>query len=130
MRRRVFADFSIAHVMRFRNDKATGEITLSQAMLSHPRECQTQGLCKRNVLAHLTENHTFTLPQVLFVGDGENDICLFQAAHHSFAFQPKTASVRAAAQYVLDHNLADLLHHLPPGDPVHVTSTHLEVTGT
>jgi phosphoserine phosphatase len=35
------------------------------------------------------DNHAFTLPQIVFIGDGENDSCLLQAAQHSFAFQPK-----------------------------------------
>jgi HAD superfamily phosphoserine phosphatase-like hydrolase len=116
VRRRVFADFSIAHVLRFRNEKATGEITLSQAMLSHPRGCQTHGLCKRNVLAHLMNNHDFMLPQLVFVGDGENDICLLQAAQHSFAFQPKSEAVRRAAQTVIDDCLSDVLPHLPSAE--------------
>ncbi len=118
VRRRVFADFSVAHVLRFRHEKATGEISLSQAMSRHPQGCGEHALCKHNVLGHLMEKSNARLQEVLFVGDGENDICLLRALPLSFAFRPKSATVRDAARIVLDHTLAELLHHLPTTDPV------------
>ena len=109
VRRRVFADFSVAHVMRFRNDKATGEVTINQAMAHHPQGCDEHRICKLNVLRHLTGHAGFASKDVIAVGDGENDICLLRAVPLSFAFQPKSGNVRAAACYVIDDSLADLL---------------------
>jgi glucosyl-3-phosphoglycerate synthase len=114
-RRRVFADFSIAHVMRFRNDKATGEVTLNQAM-AHPQGCDEHRICKLNVLRHLTGHVGFASKDVIAVGDGENDICLLRAVPLSFAFQPKSGNVRAAARYVIDDSLADLLGVVPQAE--------------
>ena len=112
VRRRVFADFSVAHVLKFHDEKATGEISLSQAMQPHPRGCPHH-LCKRNVLGHLTEYQGDQLQEVLFVGDGDNDICLLRAVPFSFAFRPKSNEVRDAARHVLDETLTDLLDFLP-----------------
>jgi phosphoserine phosphatase len=109
VRRRVFADFSIAHVLRFRNGKATGEITLSQAMAPHPQGCAKHKLCKLNVLSHLAGHGGFNLNEVIAVGDGENDICLLRAIPSSFTFRPKSEQVRVAARYVIDGSLSDLL---------------------
>jgi glucosyl-3-phosphoglycerate synthase len=114
-RRRVFADFSIAHVMRFRNDKATGEVTLNQAM-THPQGCDEHRICKLNVLRHLTGHVGFASKDVIAVGDGENDICLLRAVPLSFALQPKSGNVRAAARYVIDDSLADLLGVVPQAE--------------
>jgi phosphoserine phosphatase len=95
--------------MRFRNDKATGEATIAQAMTHHPQGCDEHRMCKLNVLRHLTGHSGFALKDVIAVGDGENDICLLRAVPLSFAFRPKTESVRDAARYVIDGSLSDLL---------------------
>jgi phosphoserine phosphatase len=109
VRRRVFADFSVAHVLRFRNGKATGEITLSQAMAPHPQGCAEHRLCKLNVLRHLTGDAGFKSNEVVAVGDSENDVCLLRAASSSFTFRPKSEQVRATARYIIDGALSDLL---------------------
>lgn len=109
VRRRVFADFSIAHLMRFRGNKATGELTLSQAMLPHPQGCHEHQLCKLNVLRHLAERATFDEQLVIAVGDSENDLCLLRAAPLSFAFQPKHETIAAGARQVINGKLSDIL---------------------
>ena len=113
VRRRVFADFSVAHLMRFRGDKATGELTLSQAMQRHPQGCQEHLLCKLNVLHHLSDRTAFDAQRVIAIGDGDNDCCLLRAAPLSFAFQPKNDRVAAAAQHVINENLFKLVAFVP-----------------
>jgi HAD superfamily phosphoserine phosphatase-like hydrolase len=108
VRRRVFADFSIAHLMKFRRGRATGQITLSPAM-AHPRGCSRHVHCKVNVMHHLIEKMGIGPEQVLAVGDGENDICLLQAAGTSVAFQPKTPAVQFAAKHVVQGVLSEVL---------------------
>jgi hypothetical protein len=54
VRRRVFADFSIAHLMHFQRGEATGQITLSPAM-THPQGCPQHSLCKLNVMQHVLD---------------------------------------------------------------------------
>lgn len=111
VRRRVFADFTISHVMKFRREKATGRITLAPAM-SHPKGCKEHRLCKLNVLRHLLEEVGIGAEKVLAVGDSDNDVCLLRAAGTSVAFQPKTLSVRDAAKHVIENDLRGILHLL------------------
>jgi HAD superfamily phosphoserine phosphatase-like hydrolase len=108
VRRRVFADFSIAHLMRFRRGVATGEVTLSPAM-QHPDGCKDHGLCKLNVLLHLCNQLKLSPAQVLAVGDHDPDACMLRAAGVSVAYQPKSKLVEASAGYVLHDNLLDIL---------------------
>ncbi|MCI0457211.1 MAG: HAD-IB family phosphatase [Gemmataceae bacterium] len=108
VRRRVFADFCVAHLMRFAQGRATGRLTLSPAM-EHSDGCSVHPSCKVNVLRHLTERLGIEREQVLAVGDGENDICMLRAAGRSVAFHPRRACVRAAAQHVVEGGLTDLL---------------------
>lgn len=97
VRRRVFADFSLAHLMRFKGGKATGRVTLCPAMI-HPEGCTEHDHCKVNVLYHLANRLNLALENILAVGDGENDTCMLRKAGTSFAFQPKSRRVAEAAQ--------------------------------
>jgi glucosyl-3-phosphoglycerate synthase len=114
IRRRVFADFAFANLMRFKRGKASGNVTLCPAM-SHPNGCREHNACKFNALLHILDRTGVALHRVLAVGDGENDICLLRAAGTSVAFEPKTSAVQAAAQHVVHGNLAHVLLHLPVG---------------
>ncbi len=75
VRRRVFADFSVANQVRFRNGRASGEFSVSP-LLRHPRGCKLHTLCKQNVVLHLKERFAIDENQVLAVGDGLNDTCM------------------------------------------------------
>ncbi len=108
VRRRVFADFSIAHLMHFRRGEATGQVTLSPAM-THPQGCSLHSLCKRNVMQHVLDQMGLHVGDVLAVGDGENDICLLNAAAISVAVNPQSARVRDAAQHIIEQTLLALL---------------------
>jgi len=108
VRRRVFADFSVAHVMKFRRHVATGELTLSPVML-HPAGCCLHQHCKQNAMLHLVEKMGIAPQQVIAVGDSENDMCLLKAAGQSVAFRPTTDAVRASARYVVEGDLSEIL---------------------
>jgi len=111
VRRRVFADFSFANLMRFKNGKASGRVTLAPGMV-YPDGCAVHKHCKINVMRHLMEMMEIGADRVLAVGDGENDICMLQGAGVSVAFEPKTPKVRAAAQHTIDCNLIGVLEVL------------------
>ncbi len=113
VRRRVFADFSVAHLMKFRRGKATGEVTLSPAM-AHPNGCPHHTHCKMNAMLHLVEKMGLSTDQVLAVGDGDNDVCLLRAAGTSVAFRPKTSQVQAVATVVVESDLTELLSKIGP----------------
>ncbi len=108
VRRRVFADFSIAPVMRFRHGKATGKVTAA-ATLRHPQGCSHHELCLRNVLPHMTDRMGISPEQVLAVAATDNACCLLQAAGTSVAYRPLSAEVEQAAAYVVRNSLAELL---------------------
>lgn len=108
VRRRVFADFSVAHLAHFRHARATGEVTLCPLM-AHSHGCSQHRHCKQNVLLHLLDATGLRIEDVLAVGDGENDICMLRAAGRSVAFRPRTATVSAAARYIVRGMVTDLL---------------------
>lgn len=125
VRRRVFADFAVAHLMKFRREKATGRVTFAPAM-REPAKCREHRLCKLNVLHHLCEELHVTPDRVLAVGDSENDICVLRGAGNSVAFQPKRPSVRDAAKHTLEDDLRGILKLL--GEPVSALPEIRELT--
>lgn len=106
VRRRVFADFSLGHSLKFRNGRATGELVLSPAMF-HPQGCPQHPCCKQNALRRLIEALGVEPRQTLAVGDGENDVCMFRAAEVSIAYRPKSPLVTQAATFVAE-DLAEI----------------------
>ncbi len=100
VRRRVFADFTIAHLMRFRDGAATGEITLAPAMRK-PDGCPDHDPCKANVVAHLATRTGIAPDRILAIGDGENDRCLFGQVGRAIAYRPQTPAVGQAAHHVV-----------------------------
>lgn len=116
VRLRVFADFSLSHVMAFRRETATGRVTLCPFM-SHQGGCEEHAICKHNVLLHLLEESGIPPSATLAVGDGENDRCLLARAGRSFAFNPKSQVVAKSARHVVRDNLRAILDLLPPGFP-------------
>lgn len=110
VRKRVFADFSVAHFLDFENELATGEITISPLMMS-PHGCSNHTVCKSNFILHLKSYLSSSLPLTLSIGNGENDTCLFKATHESFAIYPQSNKVVKAARYQIS-TLTDVLDYI------------------
>ncbi len=108
IRRRVFADFSIAHLMRFGRGIATGEVSISPAM-QHENGCKKHQICKLNVLLHVCDQLRISPECVLAVGDSDPDACMLKAAGISVAYEPKTKETEAAAKHVVHGNLLEIL---------------------
>lgn len=108
VRRRVFADFSVSNLLRFRSGQATGEISLAP-IFQHPRGCQQHQVCKWNVLLHLEEKLGIPASRVVAVGDNANDLCLLRQAGMGIAFEPKSASLESAADRVIRGDMRQIL---------------------
>lgn len=96
LRRRIFADFSVAHLLGFKKGLATGDILVSPFMQIQGG-CVEHSICKSNFIFHLRNHFGGHLPRVFSVGNGENDICLFSKSHQGYAIYPQRKSVSDAA---------------------------------
>ena len=110
IRRRVFADFSMAHLLRFVDGRANGDISISPAM-QHDQGCQEHPICKQNVLQHILEQLGY-IPRILAIGDNDGDACLLQAADLGIAFEPKTRHVASCANQIIRRNVASALNYM------------------
>ena len=111
VRKRVFADFSLANVMEFNHDRATGVVTLAPTMRSDRKGRLAYD--KLNALRFLVKRMGIAAKHVLAIGDGDNDVGMMRAAGMSVAFQPKTDRVRRAAKHVVMERLDEVLAFAP-----------------
>ncbi|MBL8209424.1 MAG: glycosyltransferase [Bryobacterales bacterium] len=112
VRRRVFADFSVAHLLRFTGGRATGELTISP-LLVDPEGCRQHEVCKSNLLLHLWQKVGVSPFATVAVGDGPEDECMLRAVGTSVAFEPKVPWVAKAATHRLEGSLQGLAELLP-----------------
>ena len=107
IRKRVFADFSIAHLLDFRKGLSTGEIEISPLFISD--KCKKHDFCKLNFLGHIDRFYGMDHSLIHFAGDGFNDICLLENLSNTFAVNPKDQKVESAAAEVT-YELNDILN--------------------
>ena len=95
MRRRIFADFALAHVLQFDGDTFSGRLQLNAAFLPADGG-ESSVLCKSNVVSRFRED--LTSPQVTEVwaiGDNVNDGAMLSSADRAFVIEPKIATLTA-----------------------------------
>ncbi len=108
VKRRVFADFAVANLVRFRAGVCSGELTPCP-IFQHPDGCREHTMCKYNTLLHLMDRLQVPREEVVAVGDGVNDICMLSAAGVGIAFEPKSAAVRESANFGIEVDLRGVL---------------------
>jgi glucosyl-3-phosphoglycerate synthase len=107
VRRRVFADFTLANVIEFKRGKATGVVTMAPTFRSG--QTGRRAYDKLNALRLLVKRWGLNRRQVVAVGDSENDVGMLRGAGISVAYQPKSERVRRAAKHVVTGRLDELL---------------------
>ncbi len=110
IRRRVFADFTLANVIEFRHGKATGVVTLAPTFRSG--YVGWRAYDKLNAVRFLVNRMEISSRQILAIGTSDNDVGMLRAVGKSFAFQPKSERVRRAAKRVLETRLDEVLRHI------------------
>lgn len=93
VRRRVFADFALAHTIQFDGDVCSGVVNLNPAFLPQ-REGGHPPLCKGHVVRRFRDDATEpALDAVWAVGDNLNDIGMLAEADRAFVIEPKSPRV-------------------------------------
>ncbi|MBL8511180.1 MAG: glycosyltransferase [Betaproteobacteria bacterium] len=94
VRRRIFADFAIAHTIHFDNEVCTGQIRVNPAFCAESHTYPA--ICKSNVLRRFLND--VSPPRVNLtwvVGDNLNDLELMRLADRAFAIDPKSPALTA-----------------------------------
>lgn len=90
VRRRLFADFALAHTLQFEAEVCSGQIHLNSSFLAPAGE-PGLAVCKSQVVRRLRDDPVEPRVQSVWaVGDNVNDLGMLQAADRAFAIDPKS----------------------------------------
>jgi glucosyl-3-phosphoglycerate synthase len=120
LRRRVFADFALAHTLQFDGDVCNGHLKINPAF-QQLDPALGPAICKSNVLARFLEDDKQPrVTETWAVGDNVNDIGLLQRVDRAFAMDPKAPEVLHVPGIVRVDSFADLVALTAdvPADPV------------
>lgn len=97
VRRRIFADFALAHTLRFDAEVCTGELRLNSAFL--PQGPDGDGAPSKGEVVHRIREDS-GIPEITgiwAVGDNTNDLDMLRAADRAFVIAPKRPGLAAEA---------------------------------
>lgn len=109
MRKRIFADFAIAHTLHFHNDICTGELKINPDFLPN-RQSADDLICKSNVLQRFLSNKVKpAFKEVWAVGDNLNDLNMLNLADRAFVIEPKTTVFQKHKHIIEIRSFTDLV---------------------
>ncbi|WP_445366612.1 hypothetical protein ACH5Y9_14815 [Methylomonas sp. BW4-1] len=113
IRRRIFADFALAHTLTFEGDVCNGQIQINPAFL--PDEGNpASAICKSNVLRCFLADKTPPPVELIWaVGDNLNDLEMLRLADTPFVIDPKSPKLLEEPDITLITEFSDLLELLP-----------------
>jgi HAD superfamily phosphoserine phosphatase-like hydrolase len=122
VRRRIFADFAMAHTITFDNEVCTGKIRINPAFLAGT-QANSSVVCKSNVLRRfLSDPKAPAVNLSWVVGDHINDLALMRMADRAFAIDPKSPVLTADPSISIIHSFEELLALLPNHELVTVAN--------
>ena len=113
VRRRLFADFALAHMLQFDAEVCTGQLRLNAAFLA-PSGDAGPPICKSHVVRRLRED--LAEPRVTecwALGDNVNDLGLLRSAERGFAIDPKSPLLAEVPGVTVVSSFEELLAQVP-----------------
>ena len=90
IRKRIFADFALAHVLQFQNDICTGKLQFNEAFRKE-HDLSDLSVCKSHVLDQFRAKSNAPLfKEIWAIGDGQDDIKMLSLANRAFVIEPKS----------------------------------------
>jgi phosphoserine phosphatase len=113
VRRRLFADFALAHTVQFDSEVCTGSVRINEAYLAREGDSGPP-VCKSRVIRSLREDGSAPrVAECWAVGDNVNDLGLLQAADRAFAIDPKSPLLAHVPGVTVVAGFDELLAHVP-----------------
>lgn len=113
VRKRIYADFAMAHTLQFQNDVCTGELSLNKAFFSREDIPDDHRIDKAHVVdrfQHVNARPAFEC--IWAVGDHQNDIGMLVKADKGFAIDPQTPALHALEGVRVIQHFDELLKEL------------------
>lgn len=120
VRRRLFADFAVAHTLQFDREVCTGQLHINPAFYP-PDDSESialPALCKSHVLQRMLQDPSLPrVQEVWAMGDNLNDLGMLRAAHKAFTIEPKAGALLALPGLIEVPDFAALLRWVPQASP-------------
>ena len=102
LRKRIFADFALAHTVQFQGDVCTGELSINSAFLPDPNAPNPVagriGISKHHLLAQFRrEDIQPRFDTIWAVGDNDNDVDMLSLADRAWMIEPKSPRLKTIA---------------------------------
>lgn len=111
-RRRIFADFAMAHMIGFEGDVCTGKVRINPAF--YPDTKSTGDVCKSNVLRRfLSDAIPPKINLTWVIGNSSNDLELMRLADRAFVIDPMSPALASEPSITPIASFDDLLTLLP-----------------
>lgn len=112
VRRRIFADFALAHTMQFDRGTCQGVVRINRSF-SHDDGCRDHVRCKSNVLRYMINGgRSDVFEHVMAVGNSKNDLCLLELADAGFTLEPRHSALGKSSRITELYAMGDLLLHM------------------
>lgn len=113
LRRRVFADFALAHTLQFDAEVCSGELRINPAFQAREGD-PGPAICKRHVIRRLREERSLPpLAECWALGDNLNDLGMLRAADRAFAIDPKSPELARVPGLTVLSGFDDLRLRVP-----------------
>lgn len=113
VRKRIFADFALAHTLHFDNEVCNGQVRINPAFLPM-NEKDGPPVCKSHVLRRLrADTQQPPVLEAWAVGDNLNDLGLLRLADRAFAIEPKSPLLAQTPGVVVVSSFEELLLQVP-----------------
>ena len=113
LRRRVFADFALAHTIQFDGEVCNGQVKINLAFLP-PHEADGLPVCKSHVLRRFkAEAGELPLLECWAIGDNLNDLGLLRLADRAFVIDPKAPALRREPGLTVVEDFDQMLGRVP-----------------
>ncbi len=112
VRRRIFADFAIAHTMHFESDVCQGDVRINRAF-AHDAGCKQHAHCMSNIVRYLRQGERdVPLQHVVAVGSLAAHNCMLDEADYAFTLAPSPKALRDVNGLITLGTLSDLTAYL------------------
>jgi glucosyl-3-phosphoglycerate synthase len=113
LRRRIFADFAMAHSIVFENEVCTGQVRINPAFIDSSGQTENR-VCKSHVLQRFLSDPSDSAVNLTWVvGDNTNDLALMRLADAAFAIEPKSPALMRDPGITVIDSFGALLERLP-----------------
>ncbi len=129
LRRRIFADFALAHTLTFDGDVCNGELRINPAFTA-PDSARGTPLCKSHVVRRFRDDPVEPpIEEVWAVGDNLNDLEMLRQADRAFVIDPKSPRIAREADATRVDSFEALLPLVPPA-PLPAAGVAVAATAT